>query len=160
MKFNYENEKKKFENKWKKLAREYKEAGMSEENIQKMFDFDWKEFRRQRIETIHTQMQYSDIDELYSDIYLYEKFSDELSTTIEDLSTVSRYWWIESINDHRLAKALKALSDEDKEILTLYIIDGFTQTEIAEKKGIQQKRVSRRLVGVMKKLIKSLKNSV
>ena len=55
MGFNYASEKKKFENRWKKLKTEYMEAGMSDDAIQQMYEYDLKEFRNKRIISIHEQ---------------------------------------------------------------------------------------------------------
>lgn len=42
MGFNYGLEKKKFDQEWKKLRREYRAAGMDEAAIEAMYAFDWK----------------------------------------------------------------------------------------------------------------------
>lgn len=55
MGFNYASEKKKFTKKWDKLRKEYKAAGMSEQDIQVMYEFDLKVFRNNRNECNHTQ---------------------------------------------------------------------------------------------------------
>jgi hypothetical protein len=41
MGFNYGLEKRRFTEEWKKLYHEYKAAGMSEEDIQDIYAFDW-----------------------------------------------------------------------------------------------------------------------
>ena len=46
MGFNYGLEKRKFTEEWKKLYREYKAAGMSEEDIQDIYAFDLNVFRK------------------------------------------------------------------------------------------------------------------
>ena len=48
MGFNYGLEKRKFTEEWKKLYREYKAAGMSEEDIQDIYAFDLNVFRKNR----------------------------------------------------------------------------------------------------------------
>ena len=49
MKFNYGQEKKRFDKNWEALRKEYREAGMAEESIQAMHDFDWEDFKRERL---------------------------------------------------------------------------------------------------------------
>jgi len=55
MGFNYGLEKRKFTEEWKKLYREYKAAGMSEEDIQDIYAFDLNVFRKNRTEFQRTQ---------------------------------------------------------------------------------------------------------
>lgn len=55
MGFNYGLEKRKFTEEWKKLYREYKAAGMSEEDIQDIYAFDLNVFRKNRTEFRRTQ---------------------------------------------------------------------------------------------------------
>lgn len=54
MGFNYGLEKRKFTEEWKKLYREYKAAGMSEEDIQDIYAFDLNVFRKNRTECQRT----------------------------------------------------------------------------------------------------------
>ena len=53
MGFNYGIEKKKFNEEWKKLQKEYEEAGMSEKSIQEIYEFDLNVFRKNRTEINH-----------------------------------------------------------------------------------------------------------
>lgn len=55
MGFNYGLEKRKFTEEWKKLYREYKAVGMSEEDIQDIYAFDLNVFRKNRTEFQRTQ---------------------------------------------------------------------------------------------------------
>lgn len=55
MGLNYGLEKRKFTEEWKKLYREYKAAGMSEEDIQDIYAFDLNVFRKNRTEFQRTQ---------------------------------------------------------------------------------------------------------
>ena len=55
MTFNYGAEKRKFEKVWAKLAKTYAEAGMEPEAIKAMYEFDWKIFKSERNEALHTQ---------------------------------------------------------------------------------------------------------
>ena len=48
MGFNYGYEKKKFDSRWKRLEVEYCDAGMSEEQIAAMKEYDWAWFCSQR----------------------------------------------------------------------------------------------------------------
>ena len=55
MGFNYAIEKAKFEREWTLLRVEYEKAGMSTEKIDIMHDYDWENFKKERIYAIHTQ---------------------------------------------------------------------------------------------------------
>lgn len=56
MGFNYGYEKKKFDSRWKRLEVEYCDAGMSEEQIAAMKEYDWAWFCSQRFfKTIRNQ---------------------------------------------------------------------------------------------------------
>ena len=55
MRFNYASEKKKFTKEWDMLRKEYKAAGMCEQDIQAMYEFDLNVFRNNRNECNHTQ---------------------------------------------------------------------------------------------------------
>ncbi len=48
MGFNYSKEKFIFDREWRKLREQYTKAGMSEEAIQELHDFDWSWFRARR----------------------------------------------------------------------------------------------------------------
>lgn len=48
MGFNYAREKRKFDEKWKKLEEWYRKFGMSEDAIREMYEYDWREFNSNR----------------------------------------------------------------------------------------------------------------
>ena len=54
MGFNYGYEKKKFDSRWKRLEVEYCDAGMSEEQIAAMKEYDWAWFCSQRVFQNHS----------------------------------------------------------------------------------------------------------
>lgn len=55
MGFNYGYEKKKFDSRWKRLEVEYCDAGMSEEQIAAMKEYDWAWFCSQRVFQNHSE---------------------------------------------------------------------------------------------------------
>ena len=55
MGFNYAKEHRKFEAKWKKLRKEYEEAGMDEDAIEQIYQFDREVFCSERSYGNHTQ---------------------------------------------------------------------------------------------------------
>ena len=53
MGFNYAIEKAKFEREWTQLRVEYEKAGMSNEKINILHDYDWENFKKERIYSIN-----------------------------------------------------------------------------------------------------------
>ena len=149
MKFYYAIEKRKFDNAWAKLAKAYGEAGMEPEAIQAMYEFDWGVFKAARVEALHTQEftipESTDDDLSECESPLFEKFQDQLSSEYDALGGHSRYWWIDELTSPCLAFGAAALSVDDKELLTLYIIEELTVREIARRLGRQKSTISERL---------------
>ena len=149
MGFNYAAEKKKFETLWARLRREYRAAGMSDAAIQKMHDFDWEVFKQERIYRLHTQdLGIGIFDEPSAEqedkSALMKKFLESVSRW-DDYTTASRYGWIEEVDDPSIYKQLQALRKADLELLTLIVVDGFSQTEIAAVLGCYQQNIFGRL---------------
>ena len=149
MTFNYTSEKRKFDNAWAKLAKTYAEAGMAPDAIKKMYEYDWKVFKAARIEALHTQefIIPESVDEDMSECEspLFERFQNILSSEYDTLGNHSRFWWIEELENPCLTIGIPLLTDDDKEILTLYLIEGFTEAEIAKRMDTYQVKISRRL---------------
>ena len=149
MTFNYAVEKRKFEKVWAKLAKTYAEAGMEPEAIKAMYEFDWEIFKGERIEALHTQefaipeSTDEEMDDCESP--LYEKFLEQLSSEYDTYGSHSRYWWLEELTTPCLTIGVPALTVEDKELLTLYIVDGLTIREIARYLNLQKSTISERL---------------
>ena len=152
MTFNYGAEKRKFEKVWAKLAKTYAEAGMEPEAIKAMYEFDWKIFKSERNEALHTQefaipeSANEEMDDCESP--LYEKFLEQLSSEYDTFGSHSRYWWLEELTTPCLTIGVPALTVEDKELLTLYIVDGLTIREIARYLNLQKSTISERLLRI------------
>lgn len=159
MKWNNGKERAKFEREQERLKKQYMQAGMSEEQIQAMRNFDEQFFNATRREAEHTQrLDFKMFDDDATDDGqnpLLEKFMDSLTVEL-DLSTVSRYSWIEEIENESLAKALKSLPLNYLEILTMLAMDGMTQTEIAHKRGVSQQYISQIFQKIRKIFIETL----
>ena len=149
MTFNYAVEKRKFEKVWAKLAKTYAEAGMEPEAIKAMYEFDWEIFKSERNEALHTQefaipeSTNEEMDDCESP--LYDKFLEQLSSEYDTYGSHSRYWWLEELTTPCLTIGVPALTLEDKELLTLYIVDGLTIREIARYLNLQKSTISERL---------------
>jgi DNA-directed RNA polymerase specialized sigma24 family protein len=157
MGFNYAEEKKKFDQEWEKLKVEYEQAGMSDEMIQKMHDYDWAEFRAQRPYKNRVQMMpdpYSSEDDPESQSTLIQKF-EQLRTSFDESDFEGRYSWVDSVEHPQLSATLKMLSEEELELLTYLVLEEHTQVELAKKWGCSQRAISYK----MTKLKKFFKNA-
>ena len=149
MTFNYAVEKRKFEKVWEKLAKSYAEAGMEPEAIKAMREFDWEIFKSERNEALHTQEfaipESTDVEMDDCESPLYEKFLEQLSSEYDTYGSHSRYWWLDELTTPCLTIGVPALNLEDKELLTLYIVDGLTIREIARYLNLQKSTISEKL---------------
>ena len=155
MGFNYSKEKFIFEKEWEKLHEQYKNAGMSEDAIQELYDFDWSWFRmRRNYENRVQALPEEEIDEQNAKTCsnLFQRFT-ALSTSFDEIELSGRYAWIDTISDDALSKKLKDLSDDELELLTLLTIEGYTQREIARKMHCSQNAISKRLIKI-KRILK------
>ena len=148
MNWNNGYERRKFEARQKKQAEEYRALGMSEEQIQSIYEFDLEQFNSERRYREHTQAFLpDDFDENEDDeekLSIFEKFKDVLTTSIEDGDNQSRHWWIEEIDDSYISEALRMLSQTDLEILTHMVMDELKHEDIAQIMGISVRTVERK----------------
>ena len=56
--------------------------------------------------------------------------------------------WVDEIENEQLHEVLILLSDDDIELLTLYVMEGFNQTEIAVMLNISQQAVAKRIAKI------------
>ena len=145
MTFNYLYEKKKFDNTWDKLAKVYEEAGMSQKDIQEMQKYDWSVFKAKRVASHHSR-GITVPDDFEGEVYpLVERSWENFTTHYDSLGGHTRYWWLEEIESPKLQANLTKLSDADKNLLTLYFVDGYTQAECADILHVSQCAIHKRL---------------
>lgn len=144
MGFYYAAERKRFEQEWAKLRKEYEKAGMPSETIQLIYKFDLEFFRSQRTYENHTQVMPSEYvsDDGADHSTLFRKFVN--STTFDETDFFDRYAWVDTIEDQRLILALQQLSIEDLELITSLILEEHTQQELAQEWGCSQAAISQR----------------
>ena len=156
MSFNKGYELKKFEAHWEKLRIEYAAAGMMEDAIQKMYDYDRQQFNAERTHLERTQELSTDTFECSEDENspLMKRYQDAISVTDHYHETKSRFGWIGEIENEHLLSALESLPDDDLELLTLYVYAGYNTVELSKVYGIAQQNISKRIL----KITKFLKN--
>ena len=159
MEWNNGKERKKFEKQQARLREEYRKAGMTEEQIKAMYEYDLSVFRKNRIEAIHTQRldldafdDASATDEGQNPLLL--KFADKLTIELS-ITHTSRYAWVEDVENEKLAKGLKSLKKKDLELLTLWLVDGYSQSEIAQLMDVNRKAINNKICRI-KKFLKQI----
>ena len=136
MSFCYAEERKKFDYIWQNLRKEYREAGMSEEAIQSLYEYDLAWLHSRRNYAAHTQ-ELSEKTEYILECRIEEDFTESIG-------------WMDSVKDERLLRLLKKLTLTDREILRLIATFGLTQREIAAHMGCSQSTVAKRLKAIRK----------
>ena len=156
MSFNKGYELKKFEAHWEKLRIEYAAAGMTEDAIQKMYDYDRQQFNSERTFVERTQEftapAYESSEEEASPLML--RYQEVITTTDTYHETKSKFAWIGEIENERLLSALENLSEDDLKLLTFYAYEGYTVTEISKVLGVSQPTISikiKRITNFLKK---------
>lgn len=62
------------------------------------------------------------------------------------------------ISESRFAEIIKCLSDDQKEIVKLVYVEGYTLSEVAELKGINKSNATRRMQTILSTLKNNIKN--
>jgi len=149
MRWNDGKERKIFEKRQAILAEQYRAVGMTEEQIQQMYEFDLAVYRSERIFYTHTQameINFADDDDV-----------GEVSNYLLECQTEcfrnysNRYWWVDELE--RLYSVVKTMSDAEKELITLYVFDGYTQKEISQIRNCDQATISRQINKIKNKLL-------
>ena len=137
------------------LRVQYREAGMSEDAIQAMYEFDLGVLNSERAYITNTMTVSGSADDCAaketSDFKQYEK-----AVTVTDTyhETKSRFAWIGEIENEQLLTALETLKVEDLEIITMYAYEGYDITEISKVYGVSRPTISIKI----KRITKFLKN--
>ena len=71
----------------------------------------------------------------------------EAAITVTDTyhETKSCFSWIGEIENERLLAALESLSENDLKLLTLYVYEGYTESEISKVFSISQPAIHKRI---------------
>lgn len=125
-------------------------AGMTEDTIQKMYDYDRQQFNSERTFVERTQEftapAYESSEEEASPLML--RYQEAITTKDTYHETKSKFVWIGEIEDEHLLSALEKLSDEDLELLTLYIYEGYSTVELSKAYGIAHQNISKRIIKI------------
>lgn len=157
MGFNYGREKRRFDKEWEQLQKEYAAAGMEEADIAQMKEFDWEWFRSRRTYENHNQTLPDEEDIEEGKTVLFHKFL-AMSADFEHQEFSDRYAWLQEIEDMKLYQCLCRLGEKNLELLTLMVVDGYRQVDIARLWGCTQNSVTKRLNRIKKVLTEGQKN--
>ena len=146
MGFNNGNERRKLNAEWEHLRVQYREAGMSEDAIQAMYEFDLSVLNSERAYATNTVAVCDGVDDVdarkAADLKQYEAAITVTDTYHE---TKSRFTWIGEIENEQLLAALESLSEDDLKLLTLYVYEGYTESEISKVLSISQPAIHKRI---------------
>ena len=155
MSFNNGNERRKLNTKWEHLRVQYREAGMSKEAIQAMYEFDLDVLNSERAYDANTvAVCDGDDDKDARKAADFKQYEAAITVTDTYHETKSRFGWIGEIENERLLSALENLSEGDLKLLTLYVYAGYNTVELSKVYGIAQQNISKRIL----KITKFLKN--
>ena len=149
MSFNNGNERRKLNAKWEQLRVQYREAGMSEEAIQAMYEFDLGVLNSERAYDANTVAVCAGEDDVDArKAANLKQYEDAITVTDTYRETKSRFGWIGEIENERLLSALEKLSEDDLKLLTLYVYEGYSTVELSKVYGIAHKNISKRIIKI------------
>ena len=150
MGFNYGLEKKNFDSQWAVTRKQYEDAGMSNEAIQKMYDYDRQQFNSERTFIERTQEftapAYESSEEEASPLML--RYQEAITTKDTYHETKSKFAWIGEIENERLLAALENLSEDDLKLLTFYAYEGYNESEISKVFNVSQPAIHKRIMKI------------
>lgn len=120
MSYNHGLEEKKFNEYWNEISEEYRKAGMTEEQIMSMLEFEREVFnsdRRYRENTVE----------------LFDNDTNQNLQIYDNYSTTKRYGWIDAIDNMEAYEKIMAMPDIWREAFTMYIYDGYSHKQISSK---------------------------
>lgn len=141
MGFNYRQKRKEFEQNWAKALKEYIDAGMTQEQIAAVREFDEELFRQERVyeNRINVGLPDLNIQRFSVEEDYFQNLSLHLDAALEDMQP----------------GISQRITEQDRKVLLLACFD-FTQDEIAVKLHISQMSVYRHLHKLQKLLKKGV----
>ena len=154
---NFAYARKKFSEAQQKLRKEYKAAGMTDEQILEMYEYDLHQFNRDLAYQRHTQrlgiLEEPDMEEEGHNPLLH-KFIDAL-TVYQQPTEDAKLWWLDEIEDADLIKSLMRLTDDELDLIDMLAFGGCSQRKISERTGKSPTAICLKLKTIRKKLRKS-----
>ena len=157
MGINFAHERKNFSEAQQKLRKEYEAAGMTQEQILAMYEYDLHQFNRDIAFYRHTQPL---VDESENDFEeegrntLLRKNAEAL-TVIQKPTEDTKFWWLDEIEAATLLRNLKHLTEEELELINKIAFCDYTQKELSDECGKSPAAICLKLKTIRKKLKKS-----
>ena len=149
MSFNNGNERRKLNAKWEQLRVQYREAGMSEDAIQAMYEFDLGVLNSERAYDANTVAVCDGEDDVDTRKAVdFKQYEAAITVTDTYHETKSCFGWIGEIENERLLSALEKLSEDDLKLLTLYVYEGYSTVELSKVYGITHQNISKRIIRI------------
>ena len=148
MNYNSGNARRIFYTKWDKLREEYRAAGMTEDAIQKMYEYDLAVFNDDRAHHRYdVEIPTADDSENQSNYVEYER-----ATTVTDTyhETKTRFAWVGEIENTRLQSALEDLSEDDLLLVSMYVYEGYDTVEISKVFGTTKQNINKKIRRISK----------
>ena len=123
---------------------------MTEDVIQKMYDYDRQQFNAERAHLERTQELSTDTFECSEDENspLMKRYREVTTVTDTYHETKSGFAWIGEIENERLLSALENLSEDDLKLLTLYVYEGYNESEISKVFNVSQPAIHKRIMKI------------
>lgn len=162
--YNHGLAEKQFKKEWNRQREEYRKAGMTEEMILQMYEYEREMFNSERRYLEH----YEDAEflwELPSDnagedakkAKMREKYMDVISVSMPESDKDSTLGWINEIESGELFKTISSLNKEEIELLTLYAMGEMSIAEIARVKCVAKQTIWKKIDRIKNKF-KKLQN--
>lgn len=154
MAVNFAYEYAKFKKEQEELRKKYEEAGMSQEQIREMYDFDYAQLNKDLAFKRHTIPLYDDDTDGFereAQNPMLRDYRDRFSVTQQPDET-RHFWWMDEIEDEDLLNFLMKLSDEELNMIDLLAFQELTQKEVAIEIHVSQSAVAQRIKTIRKKL--------
>ena len=157
MGINFAYERKKFSEAQQKLRKEYEAAGMTNEQILELYEYDLHQFNRDIAFYRHTQPL---VDESESDFEeegrntLLMKNAETLTVT-QKPSESTKFWWLDEIETTTLLRNLKHLTEDELDLINKIAFCNYTQKELSDESGKSPAAICQKLKTIREKLKKS-----
>ena len=163
MGYNHALEEKRFKAKWRAYCEKLSAAGMDEEAIQSIYEFEREVFNgNRRYETKTVPLggaAYGDDTDVNSGndsrSSLLRKHMEQLSNRQPEISVWGRYAWVEDLDKPELAEYIKSLPEESVELLTCMVVDKLSRADLSRKMGVSRAAITKR-INVIKKILEKL----
>ncbi len=156
MSWNNAIEKRKFDAKEKELMRQYREAGMSEELMKELYEFDWEVYKSDRRYYEHTQSLEELLDAYYDGQQVSLKRDMEAFTVLPEPDRERKFWWIDEIENEKLAAVINTLDDFEKQLIHLYVYEEYSSYEISSMLNIPSSNIRYHLNNAFAKLASAM----